>query len=88
MIKKPTTATTKRLAWSAVAACAGCCAIPVIALAFGFTAIAGFGVYLEQAALGFSIAATVLFLYLAFTKRQPSCKTDCSCKGAGARKAQ
>lgn len=88
MTKKPTTVTTKRLAWSAVAACAGCCAIPVVALAFGFTAIAGFGVYLEQAAMGFAIAAIALFLYLAFTRVQPSCKTDCSCKSAGARKSR
>lgn len=86
MIKKPTTVTTKRLAWSAVAACVGCCAIPVIALAFGFTAIAGLGMYLEQAALGFSIAAVILFLYLAFRKRQPSCATDCSCKGGATEK--
>ncbi|WP_189572305.1 hypothetical protein [Marinobacter zhanjiangensis] len=86
MTKKSSILTTKRLAWSAVAACVGCCAIPVIALAFGFTAIAGLGVYLEQAALGFSIAALILFLYLAFRKRQPSCHTNCSCKGTAAKK--
>ena len=82
MAKKPSFLTTKRLAWSAVAACVGCCTIPVVALAIGFTSIAGLGVYFEQAATGFFVAALALFLYGVYRKKQPSCRTDCSCKEA------
>ncbi len=82
-MKKPLSVlTTRRLAWSAFAACVGCCTIPVLGIVFGFTSIVGLGVYFEQAALGFFIAALSLFLYSAHKKKQPSCSTDCSCKGA------
>lgn len=87
MNKKLSMITTKRLAWSAFAACVGCCALPVLAIAFGFTSIAVLGVYFEQAALGFFIAALSLFLYLVYkNKQQRLCKTDCACKGAAADK--
>lgn len=79
MNKKLSIITTKRLAWTAGAACVGCCAIPVLAIVLGFTSIAGLGVYFEQAALGFFVASLTLFLYLAYRKMQRYCKTDCSC---------
>lgn len=82
MAKKPSILTPKRLAWSAVAACVGCCTIPVVALALGLTSIAGLGVYFEQAATGFFVAALALFLYGVYRKKQRSCSIDCSCKGA------
>lgn len=84
MAKKPSFLTTKRLAWSAVAACVGCCTIPVVALAIGFTSIAGLGVYFEQAATGFFVAALSLFLYGVYRKRPQACSMDCSCKRATA----
>ncbi|MDN3519819.1 hypothetical protein QWY84_19625 [Aquisalimonas lutea] len=82
------TTTARRLAWVAGAACVGCCAIPVLALAFGFTAVAGLGVYFERAALGFFVASGGIFLYLALKKNRKACSVDCSCKGASAERAQ
>ncbi len=79
MSNKLSITNTKRLAWAAGAACVGCCAIPVLAIVFGFTSIAGLGVYFEQAALGFFVAALTLFLYATYRKKQRYCKTDCPC---------
>lgn len=81
------TTTVKRLAWSAAALCVGCCAIPVVAVAVGFTAIAGLGVYMEQAALGFFVASLVLFFVVLIGKRNPSCKLDCAPKHSASRSA-
>lgn len=75
------TAFPKRVAWTTVALCAGCCAIPVVALAFGFTAIAGLGIYFERAALAVFVAGSFLFLYLLFSRRTGrACKIDGSCR--------
>lgn len=74
--------TARRLAWLTAAACVGCCAVPALGLALGFSAIAGLGVYFERAALGFFLASAGLFLYVAFKRTRTSCKVDCGCKAA------
>lgn len=80
MTRKSSILSPKRLGWTAVAACVGCCTVPVVAVALGSTSIAGLGVYFEQAATGFFVTAVALFLYGIFRKRQRFCRTDCSCK--------
>lgn len=71
----------KRLGWTTLALCVGCCAIPVVALAFGFTAIASLGIYFERAALAVLVASALTFLYLFFRRRSKrACSIDCSCQ--------
>ena len=74
------TVTARRLGWAAAIACIGCCAIPVIALALGVSAVAGLGIYLERASLGLGIAAAALFAYALLKQRARSCRVGCSCK--------
>ncbi len=75
--------TPKRLALSTAALCAGCCAIPVVGLALGFTAVAGLGIYFERAAVGFLVAGVLLFTYMQIKQRNAACAVDCSCKDSG-----
>lgn len=75
--------TPKRLALSTAALCVGCCAIPVVGLALGFSAVAGLGIYFERAAVGFLVAGVLLFTYMKVKGRNAACTVDCSCKGSG-----
>lgn len=75
--------TPKRLALSIAALCVGCCAIPVVGLALGFTAVAGLGIYFERAAVGFLVAGVLLFTYMKIKRRNASCAVDCSRKDSG-----
>lgn len=75
--------TPKRLALSTAALCVGCCAIPVVGLALGFTAVAGLGIYFERAAMGFLVAGVLLLTYVKIKQRNASCAVDCSCKDSG-----
>ncbi len=78
--------TPKRTVLATAALCVGCCTIPVVGLALGFTAVAGLGVYFDRAAIGFFVAGALIFIYLKIKGRNTACAIDGSCSGGGYRK--
>ncbi len=74
----------KRLAWSAVSLCAGCCAVIPLLVLFGVTGVASLGRYFEFAATGFFFASLILFGYLIIKNKKLICKLNCSCKDPSA----
>lgn len=68
--------TPRRLAIAATLLCIGCCALPLLAAALGFTAAAALGFYLERTALGLILAAAALWVFLAIKRRPRACNLD------------
>lgn len=67
------------LAWLTGTACVACCALPVLALALGSTALAGLAFFLEPLASGLALATAALLAWRAWRKRQaPACDLDCA----------
>lgn len=71
------------LVWLTGSACVACCALPVLALALGSTALTGLAFFLEPLASGLALATATLLAWRAWRKRQaPACNPNCADRDA------
>ena len=72
--------TPKRFAWFSAILCTACCAIVPILLLFGVTSVVSIGIYFKFSAIGFFIAAIIIYGYQMLKDQKTNPKKDCSCK--------
>ena len=68
----------RALAWITGTACVACCALPLLALALGSTALAGLALFLEPLAATLALLTAALLAWRWWARRRaPACDLDC-----------